>query len=211
MTRDAEIGLLRDIESVQIRVVINGVAAGVFDVHRGTGAIANQHRAVKVTHQMRTGRHLHHRFIDAGIGVEAIDSSPLLALQIRDVHQRGAVRDPEFVGAAFALSMRFDFTHVAAVFIHHPHPRIDQVVRAFMAEGDGIVIERTIDRVAQPFFLFVDHAAFAGLQIDAQQAAAGAFVEEIVENLPVVKRRPVAFGNLDADQLGAISVGHPVP
>ena len=113
------------------------------------------------------------------------------------------------MGAAFALSMRFDFTHVAAVFIHHPHPRIDQVVRAFMAEGDGIVIERTIDRVAQPFFLFVDHAAFAGLQIDAQQAAAGAFVEEIVENLPVVKRRPVAFGNLDADQLGAIAVGHP--
>ena len=41
VTRNAKIGLLRDIESVQIRVVINGVAAGVFDVHRGTGTIAN--------------------------------------------------------------------------------------------------------------------------------------------------------------------------
>jgi hypothetical protein len=54
----------------------------------------------------------------------------------------------------------------------------------------------------------MDHAAFAGLQVDAQQAA-GAFVEEIVENLPVVERRPVAFGNLNADQFAAIAVGHP--
>ena len=37
----------------------------------------------------------------------------------------------------------------------------------------------------------------------------GAFVEEIVENLPVVKRRPVAFGYLNANQFGAIAVGHP--
>lgn len=84
-------------------------------------------------------------------------------------------------------------------------------MRPFMAEGDGMVIERTINRMAQPFLLFVDHAAFAGLQVDAQQAAVGAFVEEIMENLPVVERRPVAFGNLDANQFGAIAVGHPVP
>ena len=158
---------------------------------------------------MRTGRHLHHRFINAGIRVEAVNCPALLALQIRDVHQRGAVRYPEFVGAAFAFRMRFDFTHVATVFIYHPHPRIDQVMRPFMAEGDGMVIKRTINRMAQPFPLFVDHAAFAGLQVDAQQAAVGAFVEEIVENLPVVERRPVVFGNLDANQFGAIAVGHP--
>ena len=57
-----------------------------------------------------------------------------------------------------------------------------------LTEGAGMVIERTINRMAQPFLLFVDHAAFAGLQVDAQQAAMWAFVEEIVENLPVEVR-----------------------
>jgi hypothetical protein len=55
----------------------------------------------------------------------------------------------------------------------------------------------------------MDNAAFTALQVDAQQAAVRAFMEEVVENLPVVKRRPVAFGNLNADQFAAIAVGHP--
>jgi len=50
----------------------------------------------------------------------------------------------------------------------------------------------------------VDHAAFAGLQIDAQQAAVWAFMEEIMEDLPVVQRRPVTFRNFDADQFSAV-------
>ncbi|MNB87893.1 hypothetical protein D3C75_348980 [compost metagenome] len=113
------------------------------------------------------------------------------------------------MGAAFTFRVLFHFTHVATVFIHHPHARVDQIVRAFMAERDGAVVKRTVDRVAEPVFLFVDHAAFTGLQIYAQQTAVRAFMEEVVEDFPVVQRRPVAFRNFDPHQLGAVAVCHP--
>ncbi|MNP22443.1 hypothetical protein D3C76_1151150 [compost metagenome] len=133
----------------------------------------------------------------------------MLAFQVRDIHQRRAVRYPELVGAAFAFSMLFNLTHVAAVFVNQPHAGIHQIVRAFMAERDGVVIKRTVDRVTEPVFLFVDHAAFAGLQIDAQQAAVRPFMEEVVEDFPVVQRGPVALRNFDTHQFGAVRVGHP--
>ena len=63
--------------------------------------------------------------------------------------------------------------------------------------------------MTQPFFLFMNNAAFAALQVNTQQTAARAFMEEVVENLPVVKWRPVAFGDLNADQFAAVAVGDP--
>src|SRR5690606_40367655 len=64
-------------------IVINGVAAGVFHIDRRTGAVANQQGAVDVAHQMRTGGHVHYRFIHAGVRVEAGDGAPLLTFQDR--------------------------------------------------------------------------------------------------------------------------------
>lgn len=55
----------------------------------------------------------------------------------------------------------------------------------------------------------MDHLAFTAAQIDAQQAAVRSFMEEVMENLPVVERRPVAFRNLNAHQFAAIAVCHP--
>lgn len=153
MPGNAEVSLFRDIKDVEIRVVINGVTAGIFHIYRRTRAIPNQQRAVEVAHQMRAGGHLHQRGIDAGIRIEAINRPSLLTFQIRDINQRGTVRDPEFVRTAFALGMLFDFPHVTAVFVDHPHPGIDQIVRPFMAEGDGVVVERTVDGMTQPFSL----------------------------------------------------------
>ncbi|MNB87892.1 hypothetical protein D3C75_348970 [compost metagenome] len=88
VTGDAEVSFLRHIEGVQIRVVIDGVTAGVFHIHRRTGTIAHQHRAVEVTHQVRTGWHLHNGFVDTGIRIETVNSATLLTLQVRNIHQR---------------------------------------------------------------------------------------------------------------------------
>ncbi len=55
----------------------------------------------------------------------------------------------------------------------------------------------------------MDHLARTAAQVDAQQAAVRSFMEEIMENLPVVEWRPVAFGNLNAHQFAAIAVCHP--
>ena len=105
--------------------------------------------------------------------------------------------------------MRFDFTHVAAIFIDQPHAGVNQIVRPFMAEGDGMVVEGTIDRMSQPDFFLMDHLALSAAQVDAQQAAVRSFVEKVMKNLPVVERRPVAFRNLNAYQFAAIAVCHP--
>lgn len=106
--------------------------------------------------------------------------------------------------------MRFDFANMAAILVDQPHAGVHQIVRPFMAEGDGMVVEGTIDRVSQPDF---PHGSLAltAAQVDAQQAAVRSFMEEIMENLPVVEWRPVAFGNLNAHQFAAIAVCHPVP
>ena len=55
----------------------------------------------------------------------------------------------------------------------------------------------------------MDHLALTAAQVDAQQAAVRSFMEEIMENLPVVEWRPVAFGNLNAHQFAANAVCHP--
>ena len=52
VTRDAEISLFRHVECVEIRVVVDGVTAGIFHIDRRTGTITYQQRAVKVTHQV---------------------------------------------------------------------------------------------------------------------------------------------------------------
>ncbi len=57
----------------------------------------------------------------------------------------------------------------------------------------------------------MNNAALAALQVDAQQTAVRTFMEEVVENLPVVERRPVAFRNLNTDQFAAVAVGDQVP
>ena len=113
------------------------------------------------------------------------------------------------MGAAFARGMRFHFADVAAIFIDQPHAGVHQIVRPFMAEGDGVVVEGTIDRVSQPDFFLMDHLALTAVQVDAQQAAVWSFVKEVMKNLPVVERRPVAFRNLNAHQFAAIAVCHP--
>lgn len=55
-----------------------------------------------------------------------------------------------------------------------------------------MVVEGTIDRVSQPDFSSWITALTAA-QVDAQQAAVRSFMEEIMENLPVVEWRPVAL------------------
>ena len=158
---------------------------------------------------MRAGRHRHQGLVDAAFGIKAIDRPPLLAFQIGDVDQRRTVRHPKFMSTAFAWSMRFDFANMAAILVDQPHAGVHQIVRPFMAEGDGMVVEGTIDRVSQPDFFLMDHLALTAAQVDAQQAAVRSFMEEIMENLPVVEWRPVAFGNLNAHQFAAIAVCHP--
>lgn len=71
-----------------------------------------------------------------------------------------------------------------------------------------MVVEGTIDRCpSQIFSSWITRLTAA--QVDAQQAAVRSFMEEIMENLPVVEWRPVAFGNLNAHQFAAIAVCHP--
>ena len=113
------------------------------------------------------------------------------------------------MGAAFAFGVLFHLAYIAAVFVDHPHAGIHQIVRAFMTERDGVVVKRTVNRVTQPVLLFVDDAAFTGLQIDPQQAAVWAFMEEVVEDFPVVQWRPVALRDFNAHQFGAVAVGYP--
>ncbi|MNL28586.1 hypothetical protein D3C87_1502350 [compost metagenome] len=84
-----------------------------------------------------------------------------MAFKIRDIHQCGAVWHPELVCAAFALGVLFHFAHMTTVFVHHPHSRINQIVRSFVAEGDGVVVEWAINRVAEPVFLFMNGRACA--------------------------------------------------
>ena len=209
MTGDAVTGFLRHVKGIQIRIVINGVAAGVFHIDRRTGAVANQQGAVDVAHQVRTGGHIHYRFIHAGVRVEAGEGAPLLTFQVRNVDQRGPVRHPKFMCTAFTFRVRFHFPHVAAIFVHQPHAGVDQVVRPFMTEGHGIVIERAIYRMSQPDLLVMNGGAFTRFQINAQQAAVRPFVEEVVENFPVVEWRPVTSGNLNTHQFGAVAVRDP--
>ena len=104
---------------------------------------------------------------------------------------------------AFALGMLFDFPHVTAVFVDHPHPgkRPDHCGPA--AEGDGL---SSNDGKWDDSHFLLNNAAlrFAG----RQQQTAMDLLEEIVENLPVVERRPVAFRNLNADQFAAVAGSH---
>lgn len=160
MTGNAVIGFLRHVKGIQIRIVINGVAAGVFHIDRRAGTVANQHGAVYVAHQVRTGGHVHYRFIHAGVRIEAGDGAPLLTFQVRDVDQCGSVRHPKFMRAAFPFRVRFHFPHVAAIFVDQPHAGVNQVVWPFMTEGHGIVIERAINRMSQPDLLVMDGGAF---------------------------------------------------
>ncbi len=67
--------------------------------------------------------------------------------------------------------MRFDFANMAAILVDQPHAGVHQIVRPFMAEGDGMVVEGTIDRVSQPDFSSWITWLLTAAQVDAQQAA----------------------------------------
>ncbi len=70
------------------------------------------------------------------------------------------------MSTAFAWSMRFDFANMPAILVDQPHAGVHQIVRPFMAEGDGMVVEGTIDRVSQPDFFLMDHLALTAAQVD---------------------------------------------
>ena len=180
----------RHVKQPQHRIVVDGIAFGILHIHRRAGAVAYQQRAVLVAHQVRTGWHGHQHLIMAGDRIEAADLAIGSRLVVGDIDQRRSVRHPEFMGAAFTLGMIFDFAHIGAVFIDQPHARVDAIVRTFVAEGDGMVVKRTVDGMSQPQTLFKDGLRLAGLQIDPQQTAVRFLFKEGLKYLPVAERLP---------------------
>ena len=105
--------------------------------------------------------------------------------------------------------MRFDFANMAAILVDQPHAGVHQIVRPFMAEGDGMVVEGTIDRCPSQIFSSWITWLSPLRRSTRSRRRMRSFMEEIMENLPVVEWRPVAFGNLNAHQFAAIAVCHP--
>ena len=128
---------------------------------------------------------------------------------MRDIVKRGAIRYPEFVRKALTRLVLANLAHVAAVSVDKPHSGIDSIARTFMAEGDGAVVKRAVNRVAEPAFFLQYHALFAAAQIDINQPALRLGEVECAELAPVGQRLPVAFFDFDSDHLTAIAVGDP--
>ena len=113
------------------------------------------------------------------------------------------------MGETLSRLVLANVAHIAAVSVDKPHPGVDSITRSFVAERDGLVIKRPVNRMAQPAFLLQDNAALAAMQVDIDQAAFGLGKIKGAEFTPVGQRPPVAFFYLDADQFAAIAVCHP--
>ena len=130
---------------------------------------------------------------------------------MRDIVKRGSIRHPEFVGKALSRPVLANLAHMAAVSVDKPHSGIDSIARAFVAEGDGAVIKRAVNRVAEPAFFLQYHALFAAVQVDINQPALRLGEVECAELAPVGQRLPVAFFDFDTHHLAAIAIGDPGP
>jgi hypothetical protein len=75
---------------------------------------------------------------------------------------------------------------VVAVLVDEPHARVDQVVRALVAVGHGVVVEGPVLRVAEPALLFQDDLVRARSPGRCGSAGSAAWHGTCVELAPVL-------------------------
>ncbi len=96
--------------------------------------------------------------------------SARIVFPVGDVIERGAVRHQNsWVKLCPGWCWRTLRILLPSVLINHIG--VDSIARSFVAERDGLVIKRPVNRMTQPAFLLQDNAALAAMQVDIDQAA----------------------------------------